>query len=73
MKLETQPFTITRPIIIEGKMDMSLLQEMGKDPGWLHAKIAPTNANVRDVILATITGSENLRVYVEPRKDNTRD
>ncbi|WP_110932815.1 DUF421 domain-containing protein [Paenibacillus bouchesdurhonensis] len=73
MKLETQPFTITRPIIIEGKIDMSLLQEMGKDPGWLHAKIAPTNANVRDVILATITGSENLRVYVEPRKDNTRD
>ncbi|MBP1992938.1 DUF421 domain-containing protein [Paenibacillus eucommiae] len=68
MKLETQPFTISRPIIIDGTIDLSLLQEIGKDLEWLHAKIAFTPANIRDVILATVTENENVQVYAETKK-----
>ncbi|MDQ8736615.1 DUF421 domain-containing protein [Paenibacillus sp. LHD-38] len=61
MKLQTQPFTLTRPIIFEGKVDMPLLKELGKDLFWLEKKIAPTYANIRDVILATVDDNENVR------------
>ncbi|GIO99576.1 hypothetical protein J14TS5_46620 [Paenibacillus lautus] len=67
MKLETKPFKISRPIIVDGVIDMSLLQEMGKDLDWLHSKIAPTYTNIHDVILATVE-NENVRVYSEPKK-----
>lgn len=67
LKLETEPFTISRPIIIDGKVDMSLLQEMGKDLDWLHSKIAPAKTNIHDVILATVE-NENVRVFSEPKK-----
>ncbi|KJR48852.1 hypothetical protein UF75_0739 [Desulfosporosinus sp. I2] len=63
MKLETPPFNLTRPIIVEGKIDISLLREIGKDPIWLKKIIAPTYAEIRDVILATIDENENVRVY----------
>lgn len=66
MKLQTQPFTLTRPIIFEGKVDMSLLKEIGKDQIWLHTKIAPTHTRIRDVILATVDDNENVRVYSNP-------
>lgn len=65
MKLETQPFSITRPIIIDGIIDMSLLQEIGKDLEWLNAMIAPTHTITRDVKLATVTDNDNVRVYSE--------
>ncbi|SEB98884.1 Uncharacterized membrane protein YcaP, DUF421 family [Paenibacillus sp. GP183] len=68
MKLETRPFTLTRPIIFEGKIDMSLLKEIGKDPIWLENKIAPAYPNIRDVILATVDENENVRVYSNPKK-----
>jgi uncharacterized membrane protein YcaP (DUF421 family) len=67
LKLETKPFTISRPIIIDGKVDMSLLQEIGKDLDWLHSKIAPAHTNIHDVILATVE-NENVRVFSEPKK-----
>jgi len=66
MKLGTQPFTISRPIILDGKIDMELLQDIGKDLDWLHAKIAPI-ANIRDVAIATVEG-ENVKVYSESKK-----
>lgn len=68
MKLLTQPFTLTRPIIFEGKVDMPLLKELGKDLLWLEKKIAPTYANIRDVILATVDDNENVRVYSNPKE-----
>lgn len=67
MKLETKAFTISRPIIVDGKVDISLLQEMGKDLDWLHSKIGPDHTNIHDVILATVV-NENVRVFSEPKK-----
>ena len=63
MKFETRPFNLTRPIIIEGKIDMLLLNEIGKDDIWLKKMIAPTYGEISDVILATVDGNENVRVY----------
>lgn len=66
MKMETRPITITRPIVIDGKIDMSLLQEMGKDIEWLNAKIAlSSNGKIRDVILATVNDNEQVQVYAK--------
>lgn len=63
MKFKTRPFNLTRPIIVEGEMDVSLLQEIGKDHIWLKKMIVPTYAEIRDVILATVDENENVRVY----------
>ncbi|WP_082865592.1 YetF domain-containing protein [Paenibacillus crassostreae] len=66
MNIATQPFTLIRPIIIEGKANVSLLREFGKDLNWLSTKIGPTYSEIRDVILATIDDNENVRVYSNP-------
>lgn len=63
IKLESQPFNLTRPIIFEGKVDNALLKEIGKDTVWLKRKIAPTYTKIRDVKLATVDENENVRVY----------
>lgn len=63
MKLETQPFTLKRPIIVDGKIDVALLEEIGRDAMWLEKKIAPAYTKIRDVRLATIDENENVRVY----------
>ncbi|MNI17346.1 hypothetical protein D3C73_707140 [compost metagenome] len=63
MKLKTQPFNISRPIIIDGKIDMSLLHEIGEDSAWLHTKIAATNLNIHEVLLATLTEDGNVQVH----------
>lgn len=69
MKFETGPFNLTRPIIIEGKIDMLLLNEIGRDDIWLKKMIAPTYGEISDVILATVDGNENVRVYSLPNQD----
>ncbi|WP_438350406.1 DUF421 domain-containing protein [Paenibacillus sp. FA6] len=68
MKLETQPFTLARPIIIEGKANASLLKEIGKDHNWLTKKISPAYSEIRDVILATVDDNENVQVYTIPNE-----
>lgn len=69
MKFETRLFNLTRPIIVEGEIDMSLLQEIGKDQIWLKEMIAPNYEEIRDVRLATVDQNENVRVYslLEPK------
>ncbi|GAA0377587.1 DUF421 domain-containing protein [Bacillus horti] len=63
IKLETQPLSLKRPIIIDGKIDKSLLKELGRDSVWLEQKLVPSNTLIRDVQLATIDGNENVCVY----------
>ncbi|WP_054955766.1 DUF421 domain-containing protein [Paenibacillus dakarensis] len=66
LKWETKPFSITRPIIIQGKIDLNLLQEMNRDEEWLYAKLAPSHTQINKIILATITDSGDVQVYTEP-------
>jgi uncharacterized membrane protein YcaP (DUF421 family) len=64
MKLEPQPFNLTRPIIVEGKIDFSILNEIGKDVIWLKKIIATSpNKELRDVKLATIDKNQNVRFH----------
>jgi len=66
MDLKTQPFSITRPIIVDGQIEMTLLQEMGKDLGWLEEQIAGASVDIPDVMLATV--SNNAVVQVKKRR-----
>ncbi|GIP31319.1 DUF421 domain-containing protein [Paenibacillus sp. J2TS4] len=72
MKLETGPFTLARPIIVHGKIDKRLLEEIGKDQMWLKRKVSPTYTNIRDVLLATVDENENVRVYSYPKPSPRR-
>lgn len=66
MLIKTQPFSLTRPIIIDGVVDQSLLKQLNKDEPWLERKISPAYKQIQDVILATVDDHENIRVYTNP-------
>ncbi|AZK47477.1 DUF421 domain-containing protein [Paenibacillus lentus] len=63
LNLRTEPLTLTRPIIVEGNVDMTLLKEMGKDVEWLQDQIRLSNSNIRDVILATVSYGGHVKVF----------
>ncbi|MBB6669408.1 DUF421 domain-containing protein [Cohnella nanjingensis] len=67
LKLATQPFNLTKPIITEGHMEHALLREIGKDRTWLETEIRPHDLN--NVILATVDSKLTVQVHVvrEPR------
>jgi uncharacterized membrane protein YcaP (DUF421 family) len=63
MQVQTQPFSLIRPIIFEGVVDKRLLKEIGKDYSWLERQITSAHSSIRDVGLATIDTQENIQVY----------
>lgn len=63
MNLKTVPFSLKRPIIYEGKIDLGLLQEMGKDRAWLRERIGPYYKEFNEVPLAIIDEKENVSIY----------
>ncbi|MCJ8012205.1 DUF421 domain-containing protein [Paenibacillus sp. KQZ6P-2] len=67
LKLTTQPFNLTKPIITDGHMEHALLREIGKDRVWLETEIRPHE--LYNVILATVDGKLTVQVHVvrEPR------
>ncbi|WP_246072959.1 DUF421 domain-containing protein [Paenibacillus dokdonensis] len=67
LKLTTQPFNLTKPIITDGHMVHALLREIGKDPVWLETEIRPHEIN--NVILATVDSKLTVQVHEirEPR------
>ncbi|GIO11559.1 DUF421 domain-containing protein [Cohnella xylanilytica] len=66
LNLNPPPFQLHRPIVIDGKIDVSLLREIGKDKEWLEKKTAPYAADLREVRLATVDGSEQVTVHPVP-------
>lgn len=67
MKVQTQPFEITRPIVVDGKIDLSLLREIGKDVPWLQTQIASFHVPLSQIKLATVTGDNKIRVFRDER------
>jgi uncharacterized membrane protein YcaP (DUF421 family) len=67
LKLATQPFNLTKPIIMDGHLEHALLREIGKDRAWLETEIRPHELN--NVILATVDSKLTVQVHVvrEPR------
>lgn len=67
LKLTTQPFNLTKPIISDGHMDHALLREIGKNPVWLENEIRPHA--IKNVILATVDRKLSVQVHAirEPK------
>lgn len=61
LKLPTQPFNLTKPIISDGHMEHALLREIGKDRNWLEKEIQPLALN--SIILATIDSKLSVQVH----------
>lgn len=64
MKFKAQPLNLTRPIVVDGKINMAILNEIGRDEIWLKKLISTfSNEEIKNVKLATVDEKENVRVY----------
>lgn len=61
LKLLTQPFNLTKPIIADGHIEHALLREIGKDQKWLETSILPHS--FKSVILATVDSKYSVQVH----------
>ncbi|MDQ0113748.1 DUF421 domain-containing protein [Paenibacillus harenae] len=68
LKLSTQPFNLTKPIISDGHIEHALMREIGKDRDWLENEIKPLELS--KVILATVDSKLTVQVH-EVRKPKT--
>ncbi|MDQ0063003.1 DUF421 domain-containing protein [Paenibacillus harenae] len=68
LKLSTQPFNLTKPIISDGHIEHALMREIGKDRAWLENEIKPLELS--KVILATVDSKLTVQVH-EVRKPKT--
>ncbi|MGE7602297.1 DUF421 domain-containing protein [Peribacillus sp. NPDC097675] len=64
IQLTTKPFSFPITIIKEGKIDSHELNRVGKDEGWLKKNITVYNADVTDILLATIDTNGNLKIFL---------
>ncbi|MFD0829813.1 DUF421 domain-containing protein [Neobacillus sp. M.A.Huq-85] len=63
-QMKTEPFDLPKTIITEGKIQFLVLQQMNKDEKWLIDRIKSVyNAEVGNILLATIDSKENLKVF----------
>lgn len=70
LNLVSQPFNLIRPIIVDGKINLQLLKEIGKDTLWLNQKLEIFHMETHDVVLATIDYNEKVHVYSNPKITN---
>ncbi|MNO24344.1 hypothetical protein D3C76_141610 [compost metagenome] len=62
LKLSTQPFNLTKPIIVDGHIEHAQLLEIGKNREWLETVIQPHL--LKNVILATVDSKFTVQVHV---------
>lgn len=63
LKLETSPFNLHRPIIIDGVIEKPLLEEIGRDKVWLETEIAARNKTISEIKLATVDIHQKIKVH----------
>jgi uncharacterized membrane protein YcaP (DUF421 family) len=65
MQIPSNPFSLPRTVIKEGKLDFNELNEMGKDEVWLKGKLKETyKGELNHILLATIDQSEKLNIFL---------
>jgi len=64
MQLVKKPFSFPVTIIKEGKIDFNALQQTGKDSAWLENKFLIFNVNAQDILLATLDGNDDMKIYL---------
>ncbi|MDR6552550.1 DUF421 domain-containing protein [Paenibacillus qinlingensis] len=72
MAISSDPFSLVKPLIIQGAYDTKLLAQHGKDLAWLEAQMMAAHVQLEHVMLATIDDQDHFRVYTEldkPDKD----
>ncbi|MNY24002.1 hypothetical protein D3C86_1576910 [compost metagenome] len=63
MAIPIDPFSLVKPIIIQGAYDKKLLAQQGKDLAWLEAQLHAAKVELEQVVLATIDDQDQFRVY----------
>ncbi|TBL80588.1 DUF421 domain-containing protein [Paenibacillus thalictri] len=71
MNKQPAAFSLTQPVVIDGKIEYPLLRQLGKDTEWLINQLAAEHAKLSEVILATIDNSCNVKVVLS-RRTNER-
>ncbi|CAN7754868.1 DUF421 domain-containing protein [Paenibacillus sp. LjRoot153] len=65
MAIPSDPFSLVKPLIIQGSYDKKLLAQQGKDLPWLKAQMQTLQVDMEHVVLATIDDQDQVRVYTE--------
>jgi uncharacterized membrane protein YcaP (DUF421 family) len=64
IQLKTKSFVFPYAVIKEGKVDSIELDQIGRDEMWLKNRIKISyNADVRDILLATIDHNDNMKIH----------
>jgi len=64
VKTKVSKQTVCNPLIIDGEVDMDLLDEFGKDINWLKKEMKELKvSDIEDVALATVNEEQQIRVY----------
>ncbi|MGG1519204.1 DUF421 domain-containing protein [Paenibacillus oryzisoli] len=65
LNIPTSPFSLVKPIIVEGVSEPKTLAQHGKDLAWLQKQIASQHTDMADVVLATIDDQNKVRIEAE--------
>lgn len=64
MQLVTNPFSFPTIVVKEGRIDLESLKSASKDMDWLQNKLTLYNVQASDILLATVDGSDNFKIYL---------
>lgn len=65
LHLTPKAFSVSRPIIKEGRIDYHELEELGKDTGWLQQRLKTLyNTGPENILLATLNEQDELKIFL---------
>ncbi|WP_338779087.1 DUF421 domain-containing protein [Metabacillus sp. FJAT-52054] len=65
LKLKSEPFDFPRTIIMEGRVLSEVLRQLHKEESWVISRLESLyQAEVQHVLLATLDGKEQLKVFL---------
>jgi uncharacterized membrane protein YcaP (DUF421 family) len=64
MQLIKDPFSYPTVVVKEGKVDQESLGNVGKNMDWLENKFTLYHVQASDILLATVDGNDNLKIYL---------
>jgi uncharacterized membrane protein YcaP (DUF421 family) len=65
LKVETEPFSLPRTIIKDGKINFEELKQTDKDENWIISNLEKSyQAKVKNVLLATLDDKSSLKVFL---------
>ncbi|MDR6885500.1 DUF421 domain-containing protein [Bacillus sp. 3255] len=65
LNIPTAPFSLVKPVVVEGTTNAAMLTEQGKNQAWLEEQVHHAQLDLQDVVLATIDDQHQVRIYTE--------